>query len=235
MSEDNKENIPVVFKAVNISNSVKVLVLGGGNAAGIKYRSFDKKGFQIDIYSDEITDEYILKSLGFKGAEFEVAEANVSEDNGIKKRISDWKNVNFKDYVLIVIATDNDEFNNMCREKCMELNKLFIYCSDFRKGNLSVPMEIETEAVTASISTKMGSPETARFLSGKIEDMLSEYDGFVKYVVDLRRSIKDSMRKKEVMRFVNSDDFYFFYTRGKSNLVLRMFYGDDIFEDNSGD
>lgn len=212
------------LKPLNISNKVRVLILGGGNAAGIKYRSFDKKDFHIDIYSEEVTDEYIRKSLVEKPRE---GQKNT--------RIKDFEDIDFTDYGIIVIATDNDEFNLSIRKRCIELNKLFVYCPDFRKGSMTVPIEIETDTITASIGTKAGSPETARYMSRKLKEFLRDYDDFIEYIIDIRYRIKEAMKRKEVMRFINSDDFYFFYTEGKADLILRMFYGDDIFEDNSWD
>ena len=57
MSRDNKEDILLDSKAVNLLPGIKVLIIGGGRAGLIKLRSFVKKNFIVDILSPAFLEE----------------------------------------------------------------------------------------------------------------------------------------------------------------------------------
>ena len=53
-------------------------------------------------------------------------------------------------------------------------------------------------------------------------------DEFIEYTCSIRTMIKKVERKKEIMSFICSEDFYFFYNKGVQNIILEMFYGIEI-------
>lgn len=228
MFKNNKKNFHVKnrysekeqYKSLLISNESKVLILGAGKAAGIKYKSFSKKNFKIDIYSDEILDCYILEYL---------------LKNPLN-RIYEFKDINFSKYGLIIIATSDTSFNEDILRISRELNKLYLYCPDYSLSNTIIPVEVDTESFNISISTKVGSPYTSKFISEKLRNFLEDYDDFALYVSNIRKAIICKKYKNELLKFINTDDFYFFYKKGKQDLILKLFYdfeeGEDS-EDNS--
>lgn len=219
MLKSNKEDIHVEFKAINLSSSARVLIVGGGKAGLIKLRSFQNKGFAVDVMSPDFCDEIVDMSRSFEN---------------VKLIKSKYSCEILKKYNVVIIVTNDENMNERLRSDCEKLKKVYLYGPDFKKGNFSVPMEVESRNIRLSVGTAKGSPYTSRFLAEKLHSFLEEYDDFVEYSSGIRYKIKDKRKKREIMEFVNTDDFYFFYEKGKADFVLRLFYGGDFFEHNSG-
>lgn len=221
MSRNDKESIHLDrFKNILISNKVKILILGGGRAAEIKSRSFINKKMDITLYSQSIKSEYIKRMI--RENKIDIMET--------------FKYSYLQEFHIIVIATDDDIFNKNIRKKCLEMNKLFLLCSNWKEGNIILSNEFRTKSLNISLNTEAFSPLTSKFIINKLKKELEEYDEFILYVLQLREIIKkrgDSNRLLEIMNFVNTDDFYYIYKKKKADLILKLFYGADIFENKS--
>jgi precorrin-2 dehydrogenase / sirohydrochlorin ferrochelatase len=219
MHENNRENIHASeIKYMNIallSSKVRILVVGGGKAGFIKAKSFASKGCMVEIVSKSFTQE-------FKELE--------SEEN-VKLIKGEYNEKYIKNKHLIVIASDNEELNQMIVDECERDCKLYLSCSDFTDGNFINPLQRETHSTRFSIHTKKGSPKTSAFIANIVEDTIKEYDGFVDYVCNLREEVKTTPCKNQVMEFVNTEDFYVFYKSGIHTIVLKMFFGGSEIED----
>ena len=211
MCGDNKKD----FSALNytmislLSKKINILIVGGGEAALIKCRSFAKEDCNITVLSKEF-------SPGFN---------SLTENSNIKL----IKDVYDESYIqhnhMVIIATDNKETNNAIKVDCDKNYKLYIHCSDYKEGLFVVPVQKQTSNMKFALHTKNSSPKTALFMSKVIEGKLIEYTDFIDYTCVLRNSIKNKAEKKEIMEFVCSEDFYFFYTKGVQDEILEMFYG----------
>ncbi len=207
------------FSALNytmislISNKVNVLIIGGGEAAFIKCKTFSKEGCNITVLSKEFCASFeVLKSLSnVKLIKNEYDESYVDNNH------------------IIVIATDNREVNHGIKAYCDKKCKLYIHCEDYKEGLAVTPVQNNTTNMKFALHTKKSSPKTALFMSKIIENKLEEYTDFIDYTSKIREMVKKSLRKKEIMSFICSEDFYFFYNKGAQEAILEMFYGTEAF------
>lgn len=220
MYRDHKKDILLGSKTIKLLSNSKVLVVGAGRAAEIKLTTLCKKGFEIVVVASDFSEPVVELSKKFKNIRLEKRTFK-SSDIGLAH--------------LIVVATDNQDVNMEIARLCRRQKKLYSYLPDFKLGNVSFPYERETGETSYSISTKRGSPMTASYLGKKIGHLLREYDSFVAYICDTRESITDSGLKREIMEFMNSDEFYEFYRMGYGDLILKVFYGGEAFEKDSSD
>ena len=214
MCGDNKQN----FSALNytmislLSNKVNVLIVGGGEAAFIKCRTFSKEGCNITVVSKEFSSV------------FEVFQ-NLSNVRLVKDEYDE-------SYVehnhIVIIATDNEDTNYRIKAYCDKKCKLYIHCGDYKEGLIVTPVQKNTSNMKFALHTRNSSPKTTLFMSKIIEEKLDEYSGFIDYTSGIRNRIKKNIEKKEIMNFVCSEDFYFFYTKGVQDAILEMFYRTEV-------
>lgn len=222
MPEHNRENI--LFDGVEytflslISDKINVLIIGGGRAGFIKAKTFSKKGCNLTVLSKEFCDEF----------------NSIKDLYNVKLIKSEYNREYILNSHIVVIAVNNEEVNSLIKSHCNELCKLYLDCTDFTKGLFVVPCQRSTGITSFGINTRGGSPKTSRYLADKVSKVLYEYDSFVEYSCSLRNRIKDFHNKDEIMEFVASEDFYFFYKKNKHESILKMFYdGGKNFEINS--
>ncbi|EYE89233.1 precorrin-2 dehydrogenase [Fervidicella metallireducens AeB] len=196
-----------------ISSKTKILIVGGGRAGYIKAQSFLRKGCSITVISREFIEDFKeLESINLK----------------LIKR--EYSNSYIKNHHLIVIATDDDKLNDAIKRDCDENFKLYLTCNDYRKGMFVVPTMGETKTTQIALHTKKGSPKTSIYLCNKINSSLKENDDFIDYVSSFRNKIKKFDNRLELLDFINTDDFLYFFKKGKHEVVLKMFYGGFIIE-----
>lgn len=216
MLENNRKDIlPSELECTYISllsNKIKVIVIGGGRAGYIKSKSFANKGCEVFIVSEEFT------------LQFEIIQ-NMPNVHLIK---SSYDSSFILDKHLVVIAVNAEELNNEIIRDCENNYKLYLNCSSFKEGMFITPIQRETKNITFSLHTKGGGPRTSLFLSEIVKNKLTEYDDFTEYVCNLRDNVKKLYNKDEIMYFTTSEDFMFFYEKGKHNMILKMFYEEDI-------
>ena len=198
-----------------ISKDLKILIIGAGNAALIKTKTFLRKGCSVTIISKEIKEDFKLL-----------------EHNENLNIINEEYNIRFiKNKHLIVIAINDKLKVDEIITDCDEYSKIYLNCTDFSKGKFILPLSDETKSIEFSIHTKGGSPKVSQYLKSKVKETLEEYDEFVGFAIEIRKMIKDNKNKKEILSFIATEDFRFIFNKGKAVITLKMFFGGEIFED----
>jgi precorrin-2 dehydrogenase/sirohydrochlorin ferrochelatase len=198
-----------------ISSTLRILVIGAGNAALIKTKTFLKKRCFVTIISREIKEDFKLLEH--------------SENLNI---INEEYNIQFiKDKHLIIIAIDDKSKVEEIIADCDKYAKIYLNCTDFRKGKFILPISDGTQSIEFSIHTKGGNPKVSQYLKTKVKETLEEYDEFVGFAIEIREMIKDNENKKEILSFIATEDFRFIFNKGKAIITLKIFFGGEIFED----
>jgi Siroheme synthase (precorrin-2 oxidase/ferrochelatase domain) len=210
--EDNTKNIlcsGIEYTMLSlISEKINVLIVGGGKAALTKAGTFIERGCRVELVSKEFLEEFEqLKT--YKNISIVYDEYN-------KKYIQDKH--------VVIIATNSKEVNKKIREDCYEIYKLFIDCSNPKEGTCITPCQRNTKNIFFGLNTNSVSPKTSVYLANKIKGQLEKYDEFVSFSSSIRNQIKDWDRKQQIMNFICSDDFYFFYEKEKELTILKMFF-----------
>lgn len=218
MFEDYRENIyegvseylPITF----ISNKFRVGIIGGGNAALIKLRYFVAKKANIEILAKDFIDEI----------------NNIKQKN-IKRLQESYSSDFIKDKHLIIIAINDIEVIKQIKKDCEMLSKIYISTYDFQDGMGMIPVTRESENMIFSLNSKCGNPKGTLMASREIERILHEYDEFVGYSAKLRNNIKSlGELKKELLDFLISEDYRFFYSKNREEEVLKLFYNEEIID-----
>src|SRR5665647_1963949 len=168
-----------------LSNKVNVLIVGGGEAAFIKSRSFSKEGCNVTVVSKEFCPDFV-----------QVQElCNVKLIKGVY-------NEGYVDHNhIVIIATNNKETNDIIKKYCDNKCKLYVHCEDHKQGLFVTPVQKNTHNITFALHTKNGSPKTALFMAKIIEDKLCEYTDFIDYTFSVRNKVMKMPCKKEIMGF----------------------------------
>ncbi|MBA5850970.1 NAD(P)-dependent oxidoreductase [Clostridium sp. cel8] len=191
------------------SQKINVLIVGGGRAAYIKLKTFSTKGAQVFVVAKKFLSEF---------DEFKTMKnVHILKKNYEKKYIE-------KSHI-IVIATDNAELNSTIREDCNNMNKLYIDCTKPSLGNCITPCQRNTKNIYFGVNTSEVSPKGAVFVADKMREYAEKYDDFIEFTFKMRRKMEGNKNRKIVMRFICSEDFYFFYQKGKAKTIIDMFYG----------
>ena len=215
MSRNHSKDILLDYAFISLMpKEIDLIIIGGGRAGYIKARSFVKKGFDVTVVSRDF-------DKGFN--EF-------TEDDKIKLIKDKYKINHILDKHLVIIATDDELINESIKKDCDKYYKIYLNASDHRDGKFITPVEGESENIKIGIHTNIGSPKTSLYLGEKIKETIGEYDDFIEFIGKLREevlyTINDRSLNLEIMKFVNTDDFYFFYKKDKHKLILKLFWGD---------
>lgn len=211
MSRHNEKDLSAInYTMISLlSNKINVLIVGGGDAAFIKCRTFSNEGCYVTVVSKEFNKKFY----------------ELQDIYNVKLIKDEYK----KDYIdinhIVIIDTDNNIINDSIKNYCDEQCKLYLNCEDFTQGLVVKPVQWDTPNIKFALHTKVGSPKTSLFMSKIIEDKIYEYTDFIDYTCSIRNKVKGISDKKEIMNFVCSKDFYFFYTKNTQNIILEMFYG----------
>ncbi|MCB2290707.1 NAD(P)-dependent oxidoreductase [Clostridium sp. CS001] len=210
----NKQDFPDInYTMISlISSKINVLIVGGGEAAFIKCKTFSKEGCNVTVVSKD----------------FSIVFAPLKEICNIRLIKGEYDESYIEHNHIVIIATDNEETNNAIKLHCDKKSKLYIYCANYKEGLFVTPVQKHTPNMKFALHTKSSSPKTALFMSKIIEDKLLEYNDFIEYTSGIRNIVKKLESKKAIMNFICSEDFYFFYTKGVQNIILEMFYGSEI-------
>lgn len=213
MSKDNREDIfPSQLNYIDIaliSNKVKVLIIGGGKAGFIKCKTFVKKGCSVWIVSEVFDEKF----------------DEIRENKNLVMIKGSYNKELILDKHLIIIAVSDDLLRASIIEECEKNSKIYLNCTDFSKGIFITPMQRETENVFFSVHTKRGNPKASVYLCNLLEAEVQKNDEFIGYLCELRQKYKMSTNKNDIMGFVTSEDFKFFFNKGYAEEVLKMFYG----------
>lgn len=192
-----------------IPSKIKVVVIGGGEAGLIKSKTFSNRGCNVTVVSIDFRD-------GFKDLERERSTQLVYDH---------YKMEYILDKHLVVVATNDDGLNKKIIMDCESTNKLYLNCSDYRQGTFGVPYQSETNEFYFSIQTKRVNPRLAIYVGGKIKNVLEKYDDFSEFLSKIRKEEFLVNIRKDIMKFMCTDDFLFFFRKGKGDMILKMFYG----------
>lgn len=213
MPRDNREDILLDYAFISlIAQKIKVIIIGGGRGGYIKAKSFLQKGYNVSVVSKEFDEKFY------------------DLDSDICLIQDAYKTEYILNKHLVIIATDDEIINKTIKIDCENNYKIYLDSSSFKEGQFITPTEIKSDNIKVGLHTSVGSPKTSVFLGKKLKETIDEYDDFVKYIGTLRNDIlkrnKDRKLNLEIMSFVNSDDFYFFYKKDKHELILNLFWRD---------
>ena len=210
MPQDNREDISLDFAFISlIAEKINVIIIGGGKAGYIKAKSFLQKGYNVAVVSKEFDERF------------------ESRDKGIVLIEDEYKEKYILDKHLVIIATDDNDINRKIRNDCEKHFKVYLNSCNFKDGQFITPVEIKGNNIKVGIHTRVASPKTSKFLAEKIKETTDEYDDFVGFIGSLRSRILQETENRdlnlEIMNFVNSDDFYYFYKKDVHELILKLF------------
>lgn len=204
---DNDKYIAINF----FSNKLKVKIIGGGKGAFIKAKTFCVNGCNVEILSKSFSRDI----LDFKDYKVKYIEGEYYKDFII-------------DAHIVLIAVDDKDLCEAIIKDCKNLNKIYIDSTEFKNGMAVIPSQRNLKNLSFSVSTKVGVPKISKLLGDKIESSIKEYDDFTLYVSKLRKMAKKENLKKEIIDFICTEDFKFFYENKKDRAIFTMFFGENI-------
>ena len=196
------------------SDKLRVGIIGGGKAAAIKIRTLLKKNIYVEALAKEFSEEIL----------------SVSDEKLILIR-SDYNEEFIKDKHLIIIAINDNKLLGEIKNQCERNYKLYINCSDFRDGMGVMPVQRSLNNISFGLSTNSGNPKGALLASNLAIESLKDIDSFLGFIGILRNNAKKlTYHKSYIIEFINSDDFKFFWDKGKDKIVLNLFFDKDDVE-----
>ena len=204
-----KENIDYTYLSL-ISKKTNVGIIGGGKVGYIKAKNFLSKNCNVEVLSLDFIKDF-------------------TELNNIKL----IKNSYYKDFIknkhIIVIATNNSILNQEIKKDCEEAYKIYIYVEDYIESMAIAPVQRNLNNISFAINTNGGNPRGALMIAKKVEEVLQEYDDFIRYSSLIRKSAKKiNESKNDIINFVCSEDFKYIYEKNKDKIVLEMFFGKEV-------
>ena len=204
-----KENIDYTYLSL-ISKKTNVGIIGGGKVGYIKAKNFLSKNCNVEVLSLDFIKDF-------------------TELNNIKL----IKNSYYKDFIknkhIIVIATNNSILNQEIKKDCEEAYKIYIYVEDYIESMAIAPVQRNLNNISFAINTNGGNPRGALMIAKKVEEVLQEYDDFIRYSSLIRKSAKKiNESKNDIINFVCSEDFKYIYEKKKDKIVLEMFFGKEV-------
>lgn len=193
------------------SNKLRVGIIGGGKAAIIKIRSFLKRKVYVEVLAREFSKD--------------ILDIN---DKNLKLIKAEYKSEFIQDKHLIVIAINDSDLLEQIKDECDKNFKLYINCSDFKGGIGVMPVQRNLKNISFGINTTGGNPKGALMVADIAYKSLKSIDDFIGRVTILRNNAKKlGVYKKEVIEFLNCNDFKFFCDKGKDETVFKLFLGED--------
>lgn len=213
MLESDKKDISrnLNFFGVSLSNNTSVLIIGGGKAAYIKAKSLIAKKVNVTILAKDFSEEFCSLS-----------GLNLIKEKYYKKIIEKFH--------FIIIAVNDDKLREEIVADCNNIFKLYIDCTDYKNGLAIMQSQGSIEHIAYSVNTKVGVPKLSKLLLSKINDTLYEYDDFVFEVSKIRERAKKLSKEEKniVIDFICTDDFKFFFDKGKTEQIINMFFENKI-------
>ena len=179
-----------------------VLIVGGGKVGGRKARKFLAAGANVLLVSRDSIKT--VKRLGEKG-KLRLINVNLETD---LSSIETW--ISKADYV--VAATNNHEINAQIAQKTRR-RKTRIHTNvvdNPQLGDFTLPVVSKVGDVAIAVSTGGKSPAMARFLRGKIEEVISNEDVLMiklqSYTRELAKThVNDQNLRKRVLYTIMRD------------------------------
>lgn len=191
-----------------MAENIRILVIGGGEAGFMKAKTLQKRGAHVTVISKEFIDKF----------------RELEESQKVTLIKGEYKKKCIHDKHFVVIALGEIEKIEEIKRDCEENNKLFLTCHNFKEGNFLVPFQEETKEMVMSLHTKKGNPLVSRFVMNRLSYEAQDMDGFIGFSNNIRDKYKKGLIDKSSLYFVASEDFYYFFKKGKGGRVLEMFY-----------
>ncbi|NLK94775.1 MAG: NAD(P)-dependent oxidoreductase [Clostridiales bacterium] len=216
MFKNNKEDLlenKIEYTSLTLlSKKLNVGVIGSGKAGLIKAKSFISKGCNVSIIDNN--KKAIEKSIIILG-----------NGNNYNIDLKPYQKDFIYDKHIIIIAVNNKKLEETIKFHCNSLSKIYINTSDFTDGLAVLPMQVETEEILISINTKGGNPKGSMYIKEIIEKDINNYNEYIGFTTTVRNIIKIFPKiKDEVLSFIFSEDFKFFFHKGKGKEVFNIFY-----------
>lgn len=217
MFENNREDISreelekIYFSF--FTKSIRVGVIGGGKAAAIKVKTLTNKNIYVEVLAKEFSEEI----LSINSNKLILVKSTYSKEF-------------IKNKHLIIIAVNDDKLTDEIKNDCEEEYKIFINCTDFKRGMGAIPVQKDLNNISFGLSTKQGNPKGALLAADLAFKSLIEIDDFIGFTGKLRENIKKLDNKKELINFIVSDDFKYFWNIGKDRIILNLFLTEDEIE-----
>ena len=195
------------------SKNTKILIVGGGNSALIKAKSFLGKGFNVECVSPNFNEEFLQ-----------------IKNERLKLIKEEFKDELIFQYHLVVICTNKEEVNSHIRDICDRNYKVYIDTTLPENSIATLCATTSTKQVSIGLRTTNKSPKTAQFLVKKVRNYLINYDDYVYFATSIRNRINNFPQKNQLLNFISSEDFLFFFKKSYGEAVLKLFYGGENFE-----
>lgn len=216
MLKNNKKDIlenKIEYTSLTLlSKKLNVGVIGSGRAGLIKAKSFISKGCNVSIIDNN--KKAIDKSIIILG-----------NGHNYNIELKPYQKDFIYDKHIIIIAVNNKKLEETIKSHCDSLAKIYINASDFTEGLASVPMQVETDDILISINTKGGNPKGSMYIKEIIEKDINYYNEYIRFTTTVRNRLKLFPEiKEETLNFIFSEDFKFFFQKGKGKEVFNIFY-----------
>lgn len=215
MPEYSKANLHGELSYASITlfgEKLKVGVIGAGRGALIKVRNFYNKGSEIEVLALDFLEDFYK----FNGDKVKLIKGNYNKDFILDKH-------------LIIIAVDDEMVINEIKNDCEKLCKIYINSSKFKEGMGVIPVTRESKFITVAVNTKVGNPRGSVMVAESITESLQEFDEYIRLTGQIRNSlILDKEIKDNLLKFINTSDCKFFYTKNKIFQVFKLFYDEDL-------
>lgn len=189
------------------SKDLRIVIIGGGNAALIKVKSLVKCNCNIKVVSKEFIEDFN------------------KYDDVIDRVTKEYTKEDIEECHIVIIALDEKLVVEKIIEDCKNKNKIYINCKNFKEGMGVIPIQVEGRNIKASINTKGGNPKAALFLGNKIDEIIKDDDYYIGFITEIRNYMKEKGDiNKEIMNYVISEDFRKIFNTGKAIRILQLFY-----------
>lgn len=189
--------------------NTKILILGGGKGALTKTRTLLDSGFTVHCLS---------KEFDFKFKDLEQSYLN------LKLIYKPFTEELLDEYHLIVICTSDDKFNNSIRSICNSKNKIFIDTTRPEDSKAVLCATRKSKNIALGLRIKGKNPKASVFLCNKGKEYLKEFDNYVEFITHIRNSVTNLNNKNEILNFICSEDFLFFFNKNYHSEILELFY-----------
>lgn len=200
------ENSNLGYLAIDYKN-IRVGVVGGGKVALLKLQHFISKGSYIEIIAKDFLKDFL--DMDF-------------ENIILSKKQYDKKFI--KDKHLIIIAVDDKNLTNEIVRDCRSEFKLFINCVDSSNSLARMPYQRESNKFLFALNSKDANPKNVKLVGKKILNLINEEDEFEAFTYKLRLKVNDKTYRNDILNFINTEDFKFFWKKEKSETVLKLFF-----------
>lgn len=217
MQGDNRKDIQneIEYTFLSLfSQKVRIGVIGGGKAGFIKIRHFVQNKCYVEVLAKNFTEEVL--DLSNKNENLKLVYRKLDEEF-------------LKDKHIIIIALNDGLLENRIKKYCDENYKIYIDCTDFKKGMAVVPTERSTKTMNFALNTKGGNPKGSVWAAERVSGILSEFDDFIEFTTKIRNKAKNIPEyKKEIIQFIFTDEFKISFDKGEAVKSIKNRFPEEV-------